>query len=88
MFFNATDEERIGKDLTKDLNDKILYIKNAFQSIINATVDVLNDANVKIDLMNSLSSEAYSIANLEMQTIFDCLAKRSYDSEHIWKCFH
>jgi len=29
-FFDATDEERIGKELVKDLNDKILTVKNSF----------------------------------------------------------
>lgn len=42
-FFSLTDKERIGEELTQDLNNKIMLIKNSFQSIINATVEVLND---------------------------------------------
>ena len=42
----------------------------------------------KIRLMNELSSDAYSVANLPLLKIFDGCVKKEKDPYRIWKALH
>ena len=42
----------------------------------------------KVELMNSLSPDAYGIANLSVKQIIDFLAKKTYNSREIWEALH
>lgn len=48
----------------------------------------MHEMIIKMELLNSLSPDAYGIANLETQQICDYLARKCFDSQEMWKALH
>ena len=77
--------EGIDKELREELNVKLAKVRNQFQELLETNLKTVDKLKDKIKLMNDLSPDAYSIANLSLVEIFLGIAKKENDPARIWK---
>ena len=58
--------EGLDPDLRTVLNYKLANVRNQFQEVLDMNLQTVDKLNAKIDLMNELSPDAYSVANLNL----------------------
>ena len=82
-FFDSL--EGIDPMLKQELNQKLARVRNQFQELLDVNLLNVDKLRNKIRLMNELSPEAYSIANLSLIEIFQGCQKKETDPARIWK---
>ena len=77
--------EGIDAETRQELNFKLARVRNTFQELLDINLQSVDKLKNKIQLMNNLTPEAYSIANLSLVEIFLGVAKKENDPARIWK---
>ena len=82
-FFDSL--EGLEPSLKEQLNYKLASVRNQFQELLDINLLTVDKLNNKIKLLNDLSPDAYSIANLGMIEILMGCAKKERDPARVWK---
>lgn len=77
--------EGIEKELRDELNLKLAKVRNSFQDLLDTNLKSIDKLNERIDLMNKLSPDAYSVANISLMEIFKGVMKKEKSPNRIWK---
>lgn len=77
--------EGIDKEVRDELNIKIAKVRNSFQELLDTNLKSIDKLNEKIDLMNKLSPDAYSVANMSIMEILKGVQKKEKSPNRLWK---